>query len=490
VRTGHHRAKTSSQQAFKLPGVGTLSGLSTRTILVGLVLIGIAFVAVGSASILTWEYSNSNDFCTNACHKVHPEEPIAHKLSQHANVHCVECHIGRMSFFPSALEKSGHIAHAWSLLVGYERPTVAKSLQSSRSCESCHIETSHRDNTIRVIKHFDNDRANSESKITLVMRLIGRNFGREDSLGLNWHASGAVRYRADDKQRLDVTWVEATLPDGTKRVYENVRAKTGNPHSQTPAGSLRTMDCSTCHNRVGHPFPNPEDVVDAALGNGTLSRNLPYIKKHLMALIKQQFSTEQEARTQVRQAIDNYLAEYPDLTVKGIDNVRTYLTEREDRLVNLKVRSYFPESRHLSWESFPDNTGHRDGPGCFRCHNGRLQTAEGVPIPVNCTTCHSIPLVTRRDRVPTYYTDLIDVRKPASHRDPAFMAKHMDLAEESCEACHGSIKFGENDKSHCSNSACHAENWQYLDFDALRMAKPLAIPKPGESSHMPVGDEG
>ena len=26
-----------------------------------------------------------------------------------------------------------------------------------------------------------------------------------------------------------------------------------------------TMDCIDCHNRIGHPFPNPEEVIDQAL---------------------------------------------------------------------------------------------------------------------------------------------------------------------------------------------------------------------------------
>ena len=40
------------------------------------VLIGLAVLAVGG--ILGWEFTNSNWFCTNACHAVHPEEPVAH----------------------------------------------------------------------------------------------------------------------------------------------------------------------------------------------------------------------------------------------------------------------------------------------------------------------------------------------------------------------------------------------------------------------------
>jgi hypothetical protein len=449
-----------------------VSIFNKRNVLIGLLLFGFAFVVVGALSVVGWEYSNSDDFCANACHQVHPQEPVAHQLSQHANVKCVECHIGRTNFFESALEKSGHMAHAWSLLVGYERPTHSKSLDSGKACESCHPRTTHRNNTVRVIRHYDDDKKNTERKTTLIMRLLGRNFGRQQSLGLNWHASGNVHYRADDPQGLDIKWVEATPPDGAKRVYEDVRETAKGHNSEVQSGDVKTMDCSTCHNRVGHPFPNPENVVEAALSNGTLSKELPYIKNHMNALLEQDFATEEEARVQVRKAAEDYLEKYPDLKVKGVTDLREYLLAGEDRMVDLKVRSRFLEAENVNWESFSDHTGHKDGPGCFRCHNGRLQTAEGIPIPVNCTACHSIPLVTKRDRVPAYVTDIIDTRKPRSHRDPAFMSKHSDLAEESCADCHGEIDFGRDDKSFCSNSGCHAQNWKYLDFDALRMAKP------------------
>jgi hypothetical protein len=452
-----------------------VSIFNKRNVLLGLLLFGFAFVVVGALSVVGWEYSNSDDFCANACHQVHPQEPAAHQLSQHANVPCVECHIGRTDFFESALEKSGHMAHAWSLLVGYERPTHSKSMQSARACESCHPKTTHRNNTLRVITHFDDDEKNTESKTTLIMRLVGRNFGRQQSLGLNWHASGNVHYRTDDPQGLNIKWVEATLPDGSVRVYEDVRENGKGHNSQVQSGDIKTMDCITCHNRVGHPFPNPKSVVDAALSDGRLSKRLPYIKKHLSELLEQDFATEEEARRQVQKAADDYLEQYPDLQVRGIPDLRSYLQEGEDRFVDLMVRSQFLEAENVGWESFPDHAAHKDGPGCFRCHNGRLQTAQGIPISVNCTTCHSIPLVTKRDRIATNITDLIDMRVPRDHRDPAFISKHMDLQEESCADCHGEIDFGRDDKSQCSNSGCHSEDWKYLDFDALRMAKPADI---------------
>ena len=64
---------------------------------VTLLLIGIGVAVATAAGIAGWEYTNSNAFCTNMCHAVHPEEPVAHADSPHARVNCVECHMGRLS---------------------------------------------------------------------------------------------------------------------------------------------------------------------------------------------------------------------------------------------------------------------------------------------------------------------------------------------------------------------------------------------------------
>ncbi|MDH5346232.1 MAG: hypothetical protein OEW59_10745, partial [Gammaproteobacteria bacterium] len=82
--------------------------------------------------------------------------------------------------------------------------------------------------------------------------------------------------------------------------------------------------------------------------------------------------------------------------------------------------------------------------------------------------------VTRRDQVPDYFLTLIDRQKPESHRNPAFISKHMDLAGEECTECHEEIRFGVSDRSYCSNSGCHGEVWDFLDLDALRDAAEIA----------------
>jgi hypothetical protein len=45
-----------------------------------------------------------------------------------------------------------------------------------------------------------------------------------------------------------------------------------------------------------------------------------------------------------------------------------------------------------NWSVYPDNIGHKNWRGCFRCHDGRHQTEDGTrTIKANdCGACHTI----------------------------------------------------------------------------------------------------
>ena len=53
--------------------------------------------------------------------------------------------------------------------------------------------------------------------------------------------------------------------------------------------------------------------------------------------------------------------------------------------------NFFPEMKAI-WQAYPDNIGHKDWPGCFRCHDGNHKTADGKRmIKANdCNACHTI----------------------------------------------------------------------------------------------------
>ena len=52
-------------------------------------------------------------------------------------------------------------------------------------------------------------------------------------------------------------------------------------------------------------------------------------------------------------------------------------------------RNFFPEMK-VNWKTFPNHIGHLYSPGCFRCHDGKHQTAEEKVLSKDCNVCHTI----------------------------------------------------------------------------------------------------
>ncbi len=63
-------------------------------------------------------------------------------------------------------------------------------------------------------------------------------------------------------------------------------------------------------------------------------------------------------------------------------------------LEQLYDENTYPE-QELIWQTHPNNIGHRDSPGCFRCHDGKHFNAAGEAIRLECNLCHSIPQIVR-----------------------------------------------------------------------------------------------
>jgi hypothetical protein len=58
----------------------------------------------------------------------------------------------------------------------------------------------------------------------------------------------------------------------------------------------------------------------------------------------------------------------------------------------------------VTWGTHPNNLGHNDYPGCFRCHDGNHNAKPGVSITNDCSACHN--LLTMDDPNPKLLTDL------------------------------------------------------------------------------------
>jgi hypothetical protein len=44
---------------------------------------------------------------------------------------------------------------------------------------------------------------------------------------------------------------------------------------------------------------------------------------------------------------------------------------------------------NVTWGTYPNQLGHVDAPGCFRCHDDEHKAADGSVIRQDCELCHS-----------------------------------------------------------------------------------------------------
>jgi hypothetical protein len=52
-------------------------------------------------------------------------------------------------------------------------------------------------------------------------------------------------------------------------------------------------------------------------------------------------------------------------------------------------RNVFPKM-NLTWGTHPNNLGHEQFPGCFRCHDDKLVDANEKSIGQDCEACHKV----------------------------------------------------------------------------------------------------
>lgn len=397
-----------------------------------------------------YHYTESVEFCGSTCHSMYPQRE-RHAASDHAKVECTECHVGpgAEAFIQSKIAGTRQLIH--TLTDNVSRPILSPvhNLRPAReTCEGCHSPTSFTDNIIKVVKHYENDKRNTPTETTLILKMGGTNSLTNESRGIHWHVSSAVYYVALDEQRQIMAWIGVEQPDGTLKEYfardligmgqtafvEEARAK----------GEVRKLDCIDCHNRAAHYIPYPEQMVDAALANGLISADLPFIRKNAVAILDTPYETEESALS----AIDELRAEYRDAP-------EAQVTQALETLKDLYATTNFPDMK-LDWKTNPNNERHTPTAGCFRCHDGNHVLADASAgsgaeqvISVKCNLCHTVPIIGSGPG-PIVDAPVVIGSIPASHDDFRWTIEHRnvnDAGKQACYDCHG--------QTFCNNAACH-----------------------------------
>jgi nitrate/TMAO reductase-like tetraheme cytochrome c subunit len=355
-------------------------------------------------SYQAYESTESVAFCGTLCHTVMRPEYTTYRYSPHARVKCVDCHVGPGADWYVKSKLSGLYQVYAVLFNKYPRPIsgpITNLRPAQATCEQCHWPEYFFDAQLKHLVHFLPDAQNTRWEVHLIVRIGGGRPGTRRTGGIHWHMNidNRIEYIATDKERQQIPWVRVT-DRSTGRVTEYMSTATPLSAEDKAKAAVRTMDCIDCHNRPSHIFHSPQESVNSALAAGTIDPTLPFIRKTGVELLSAKYASVEEALQAIARGLRGfYQKEHPEVLATQRHAVDSAASE----LQAIYQRTFFPYMK-ARWSEYPDNIGHLIFPGCFRCHDGQHQSADGRVIDRNCTSCHTITALGKADSI-TYASD-------------------------------------------------------------------------------------
>ena len=343
--------------------------------------------AVGSYR--AYEFTESVMFCGKTCHTVMQPEETAYRESPHARVVCVQCHIGPGAKWFVKSKVSG-LYQVYAVLTNkYSRPipVPVESLRPAQeTCEQCHWPRKFFGAVVRENHHYLADETNSPWAVSLLLKVGGGDPSFGPAGGIHWHMNIAnkIEYIAKDPQRQVIPWVRVTDPSGKVTVYQSKSEPL--TAAEISAAEPRRMDCIDCHNRPAHRYNPPVDSLDTALFTKRIDPSIPFIKQQAISVLTKEYPDVAAARTGIDQALRGYYrssqAEFTAGHAAAIDQAVAAVQA-------IYEQNFFPAMK-VSWKAYPDNIGHMNFPGCFRCHDDDHVADDGRTVTRECKTCHLI----------------------------------------------------------------------------------------------------
>ena len=184
------------------------------------------------------------------------------------------------------------------------------------------------------------------------------------------------------------------------------------------------MDCMDCHNRPTHIYNPPEKAVDGAMQGRTISRDLPWIKKLAVDSLVREYRDREAAHGGISESLTGLLPkQYPQVMGERGAEVE----EAIRALSSIYDQNVFPKMK-VNWTTYASNIGHRNWPGCFRCHDGKHATKDGKVLSKECTICHTMP-----QRGPLMPLGATAPTSDLQWHPMPLQGKHVDLL---CNRCH------------------------------------------------------
>lgn len=343
-------------------------------------------VVISLAAFRGVAYMDSPQFCGQVCHTVMQPEFTAYQNGPHARVHCVACHIGPGAPWFVKAKLSGTRQLFAVALKTYPEPipSPVQNLRPARdTCEQCHWPEKFTGDRVRLVREYAEDEASTESTTTLQLH-VGSGSESMGAHGIHWHMAPSTRvsYITTDEKRQTIVYVEVEDRNGVRTFRAD-----GVTDEQLKKGERRQMDCMDCHNRPSHRFDStPERAVNDAMGNGLIATTLPFVRREAVAALKVSYASQDAAAA----AIGTRLAAFYDRQLgPGAAARKAEVAKAIAATQDIYRRNIFPTMK-VTWGTYPNNIGHVDFPGCFRCHDDAKKTSDGRVIKQDCELCHKM----------------------------------------------------------------------------------------------------
>lgn len=390
ILTRKRQKGASENEKKRLPVVDLNDPRHRNAFIIFTVLTIIVLFLSTYGSFEAYHLTESVEFCGALCHKVMEPEYTAYHNSPHANVTCVECHVGSGASWYVKSKLSGlHQVYA-VLTKTYPSPieTPLHDLRPAReTCEKCHWPQKFYSRTLQTNRYFLADSLNSEWDIMLQMK-IGPEYKEPGfNEGIHWHINPSVKieYISENDKREVITYVKYTNTNtGEVTIFKNPETPVSD--SLITASETRFMDCIDCHNRPSHNYNSPSVYFDKAMVTGTIRKEIPFIKKTAMGILRNTFTSKDTAFLQIKDGILNYYkTSYPGFFADH----SAMINESVESIQHSFSQNTFPGMK-VTYDAYPEHIGHLETEGCFRCHNDAFTSENGKKISRDCNLCHTI----------------------------------------------------------------------------------------------------
>lgn len=395
---------------------------------------GTVFLLIISSigSYEAFHYTESVEFCGKLCHKVMEPEYTTYHGSSHERVACVECHVGSGASWYVKSKMSG-LYQVYSVLANkYPRPIptpIANLRPAQETCEQCHWPAKFYDRKVKHLQSYLADETNTSYDVYLQMKTSSQMTSKGFEKGIHQHISPDVKieYKTTADNRQVIPWVRYT---NTTTGESYVFTDSENPLSQEKLDSLETrvMDCLDCHNRPSHNYNVPQNFVDKSISTGKIPNTLPGIKQIAMTVLYKEYGTKDSAFLAINDQVrEYYQSTYPEIAQSRKAEIDQSVKEIQNGYAN----NIFPYMK-ADWRKYPNNIGHMEYDGCFRCHNDRHAADNGKVISKDCNLCHVIQAQGRPDSLQfSNSLEALEFRHPVDTDDA--------WKTESCSSCHSQL---------------------------------------------------